>query len=368
MGYREELDTPASVVHLGILRGNIERMAAVAAERGLALRPHVKTHKTAAIAAMQLAAGAVGLTCAKLGEAEALVDAGIEADLLIANQIVGDAKLRRLLALLERTPAPIRVGIDGEVAAAQLDTALAAAGRSVDVLIEVNTGHDRAGTLPGPETIRLAGWLREHAPRLRLAGVFTHEGHAGVALDPTDVAARADAAWRALAAAAAELRVRGFAIEIVSVGSTPALAATRPPAGVSEIRPGTYVFNDASLFRLGRRPRECALRVLATVTSRPAPDRAILDAGSKALAADAARGRPGFGAIVDAPEATIERLNEEHATVRLPEAARSPAVGDRVEIIPNHVCPTVNLADELIVVAGGAVVDVWPVVARGRSR
>jgi D-serine deaminase-like pyridoxal phosphate-dependent protein len=155
---------------------------------------------------------------------------------------------------------------------------------------------------------------------------------------------------------------------VVSVGSTPAAFATTTVEGVTEMRPGTYVFNDNTGFRIGTKPEDCALRILATVTSRPAPDRAVVDAGSKVLTSDPSVGRPGHGYIVEYPDAVIERLSEEHGVVRLPESARGMKVGDKVEIIPNHVCPTVNLQDELYLVRDGELAETWPVIARGKVR
>jgi D-serine deaminase-like pyridoxal phosphate-dependent protein len=366
MGYREELDTPCLVVHQEILEENIRRVAEHAARRGIAVRPHQKTHKTAQIARMQVEAGAIGGTCAKLGEAEALVNAGALDDVLIAYQIVGDRKIARLLALNDR--AHVSVAIDGPEAAQALSEAFERAGKVLDVVIEVNTGLNRAGTLPGQDALRLARTVRE-MPGLRLRGVMTHEGHVARASSGEELDEIALKAGEDLVATANLLRENGISVEVVSVGSTPAAFATTTVEGITEMRPGTYVFNDSSAFRFGRiGPERCALRILATVISRPAPDRAVIDAGSKTLAKDPSPSKPGHGYIVEYPEATIVRLSEEHGVVELPESARGLKVGDRVEVIPNHVCPTVNLQDEMFVVRGDEVVDCWPVIARGKVR
>ncbi|HMM43212.1 MAG TPA: alanine racemase [Thermomicrobiales bacterium] len=366
MGYRDDLDTPALVVHDEILQRNLHRMADYAATKGIALRPHFKTHKTAAVAEQQKALGASGITCAKLGEAEALADAGVYDDFFIANQIVGPHKLKRLVALMDR--AKVRVAVDTADVASGLDGAMAAAGKTLDVVIELNTGQDRAGVKPGAEALALAETIRAEMPHLRVVGLMTHEGHVNNTEGIEGMTDTALAAGHDIIETAELLREHGFDISVVSVGSTPAAFTTTTVEGVSEMRPGTYVFNDRAYLRFGLSPDDCALRILTTVTSRPAPDRAIVDAGSKTLTSDMAKGAEGHGLIVDYPEAVIARISEEHGVVELPESARGLKVGDKVEIIPNHVCPTVNLQDEMYLVRNGEVVETWPVIARGKVR
>jgi D-serine deaminase-like pyridoxal phosphate-dependent protein len=205
-------------------------------------------------------------------------------------------------------------------------------------------------------------------PGLRLVGVMTHEGHAGASA-PVEIEQLATDAGRALVETAQRLRAAGVEIAHVSVGSTPSSWYTPAVPGITEMRPGTYVFHDNNAFRHGRSgPDRCAARVVATVVSRPAPDRAIIDAGSKALALDPSPSHPGHGYIVEHPAGTIARLSEEHGVVLLPDHEPGFAVGDRVEIIPNHVCPAINLTDELTIVRDGRVVATWPVAARGKVR
>jgi D-serine deaminase-like pyridoxal phosphate-dependent protein len=366
MSYRDEIDTPALVVHAEILERNVREMADYARSVGLELRPHFKTHKTAAVARMQKAAGAPGITCAKLGEAEALVDAGVYDDIFIANQIVGPLKSARLVRLMDR--ARVRVAVDTVEVAAGLNQAMAAAGTTLDVVIELNTGQGRAGILPGEETLRLAETIRAEMPNLRIVGVMTHEGHAGATPAPDALRQTAVNAGTDVVATAELLREHGFDISVVSVGSTPAARATTTVEGITEMRPGTYVFNDNTYFRLGVQPDDCACRVLATVTSRPSPERAILDCGSKVLTSDRSIGREGYGYIVEYPEAEIVALSEEHGWVRLPESCRGMKVGEKVEVIPNHICPAVNLQDELYLIRDGELTETWPVIARGKSR
>ncbi|MCX7622246.1 MAG: alanine racemase [Thermomicrobium sp.] len=365
--YRSELDTPCLVVDSALLERNIEEMSAYARARGIALRPHIKTHKTAEIAQLQRRAGAVGFTCAKLGEVEALADAGVLDDVLVAYELVGEQKIRRLLRLVDRLR--ITVAVDSVAVAEPLAWAVAAAGKRLDVVIEIDTGLRRAGVEPGEPALRLAREL-QRMPGLRVRGLMTHEGHAGRATTREEMERLARQAGEAMVATAELLRKHGIPVEVVSVGSTPAAFATTQVAGITEMRPGTYVFYDAAAFRFGRiGPERVALRVLATVISRPAPDRAIIDAGSKTLTTDPPPpDRRGFGYIVEYPHATIVRLNEEHGIVEFPAGTPAPAVGERIEIIPNHVCPVVNLQDELFVVRDGRVVGTWPVVARGKVR
>jgi D-serine deaminase-like pyridoxal phosphate-dependent protein len=360
----ELIDTPALVVDDERLRRNLALMADLARKHGVNLRPHAKTHKSPIIARMQLEQGAVGLTCAKLGEAEVFIREGGVRDILIAYPIVGAAKITRLLALMDE--AHITVVVDSLGAAEALSRAMAEAGRTLDVYLEVNTGMNRAGVAPD-ESVEITCAIAA-LPGLRLTGVMTFEGHAGSS-PPETIADVAAEAGRTIVATAERIRAAGIPIAHVSVGSTPASWYTPATPGVTEMRPGTYVFFDNSIFRHGRiGPEQCAARVVATVVSRQAPDRAVIDAGSKTLALDASRSHAGYGYIVGHPEAIIERLSEEHGMVTLPPGVSGFNVGARVEIIPNHVCPAVNLMDELLIVRGGRVVDRWPVAARGKVR
>lgn len=354
----EPIDTPALVVDLPLLQRNIAEMQALASSLGVNLRPHAKTHKTPIIGRMQLDAGAVGLSCAKLGEAEVFVkESGLD-DVLIAYPIVGAEKIERLLALMELARVTVVV-----------DTLRAAASRSttINAFLEVNTGMNRAGVQAGDDALRLALAISA-LPGLRVTGVMTFEGHAGVSA-PETIARVSAEAGQALVETAELLRAAGIPIAHVSVGSTPAAFFTPAVPGVTEMRPGTYVFHDNNAFRHGRvGPERCAARVLATVVSRASRGRAVVDAGAKALALDPSLSHRGYGYIVGHSEAILDRLSEEHGVVVLPVDEPGFEVGDRVEIIPNHVCPAVNLMDELVIVHEGRVVDRWQVAARGKVR
>lgn len=360
-----EVDTPALVVSEEILHNNISRMAAFAKSVGVNLRPHIKTHKTPQITRLQIAAGAIGITCAKVGEAEVMVhEAGVQ-DVLIAYPTVGASKFERLVALMDK--ARIIQAVDSLAAAQLLSRTMSNFDVHMDVSIEVNTGQNRSGVLYGQETIDLA---REIArlPNLHLVGIMTHEGQANSA-PPDQIEAIATKAGEDMVATAEAIRAEGIELETVSVGSSPAAFHTPKVKGVTEMRPGTYVFNDNSALRYGLfGVEDMAARFVATVASRPSRDRAILDTGAKSLAMDPSKAHPGHGYIVGHPEAIIVKLSEEHGVVELPEGETGFNVGDRVEVIPNHICPTVNLMDELLIARDGHIVDTWKIAARGKVR
>ena len=356
----DALDTPALIVDLDRLEENIARWAAFAREAGVKLRPHGKTHKCVEIARRQLAAGAVGLTLAKIGEAEVMARAGVR-DIFLAYEIIGGAKLPRLIALARELR--VQVGIDSAEGAEPLARAAAAAGTVLDVLLEVNTGLGRCGVLPGEDLLVLARRV-SGMKGLRIAGIFTYRGYR------PDLEAAGREEGEIMVGEAAQLRRAGFAIGEISVGSTPTGRSAGRVAGVTEIRPGTYVFNDATQVRWGSATSdECALAVLARVISRPSKDVAVLDAGSKALTAErgpfSSRGES-HGVIRNYPDCQIDRLWEEHGRVQLTDEARRLQVGDLVEVIPTHVCPTVNLAERLVCTRQGRVVETWAVAARAK--
>ncbi len=360
-----EVETPALIVSEEILHNNISRMAAFAKSVGVNLRPHIKTHKTPQITRLQVAAGAIGVTCAKVGEAEVMVnEAGVQ-DVLIAYPTVGVSKFERLVALMEKSR--IIQAIDSLAAAQSLSKTMANVDVHMDVVIEANTGQNRSGIPYGEATVALARKIAR-LPNLHLVGIMTHEGHANSA-DPTEIEQIATRAGEDMVATAEAIRAKGIELEIVSVGSTPAAFITARVKGITEVRPGTYVFNDNSAFRYGHLGvDDMAARFIATVVSRPAASRAVLDTGSKSLAMDPSKGHRGHGYIVGHPKATIVKLSEEHGVVELPEDEQGFEVGDRVEVIPNHICPTVNLMDEMLIVRDGHVVDSWTISARGKVR
>ena len=359
-----EADTPLLVVSEEILHRNIAEMASFARSVGVGLRPHIKTHKTPQIARLQIAAGAIGITCAKVGEAEVMIDeAGVQ-DVLIAFPTIGEPKYRRIVELMEK--ARIAIAIDSLEAAKSLSASMARHDRTIDVYIEVNTGQNRSGVLVGDESVKFALEVARQS-NIRLVGIMTHEGHVN-SMDLGAIEAAALEAGKRMVETAEAIRGHGIDLPVVSVGSTPAARITPTVPGITESRPGTYVFNDNSLFRFGDQwgVDDCAARFVATVVSRAAADRCVLDTGSKSLALDPSKSRPGHGYIVGHPDVIITKLSEEHGVCELPDGVEGFNVGDRVEVIPNHICPTVNLMDELAIVRNGQIVDHWKIAARGK--
>jgi D-serine deaminase-like pyridoxal phosphate-dependent protein len=359
-------DTPAVVIDLDLVRANVGRAAAIACDAGVALRPHAKTHKLPQIAHMQVEAGAVGIQVAKVGEAEVMVDAGIE-DVLVGYPIVGDRKLARLVDLAGR--ARISVSLDSYEVARGISTAASGAGVEIGVLVELDTGLRRLGALPGAPAAELAERIAG-LPALRFLGVFTHEGHVYGAVGGVAEKERLTReACAQVVATAEEIRARGLPVETVSVGSAGTFRfAVRCP-GVTEVRPGTYVFNDRSqLAQEAATEANVAAFVVSTVVSRPARDRIVIDAGSKVLTSDRmliADPPVSFGAVMEHGDWQVARLSEEHGVIEIPESA-AVGVGERLLIMPNHICPVINLANELTVIQEGAPIVRWPVASRGR--
>jgi D-serine deaminase-like pyridoxal phosphate-dependent protein len=357
---KDDLATPALVVDKDVLSGNIVRMSEIAKSADVKLRPHIKTHKTPAIAKMQLESGAVGITCAKVSEAEVMQAAGIK-DILIAYPVVGDEQVYRALSLA--TKAHITMAFDSAYGAQKINHAANRFQVVVPLYMIVNTGLDRDGVLPGPDALELARQIK-HLEHVVLKGIMTHEGHVYHAKDLQELTQVAKNAGLAMVQTRDLLVEHGFPIDEVSMGSTPVCRAGITVAGVTEWRPGTYVFNDEHEVMMGVARAECALSVVATVVSHPAKNRFILDAGSKVLTTDRSMTK-GYGYIKEVPDAVIVRLSEEHAVVEaVPEGVLR--IGDRVEIIPNHVCPVVNLADALYMTQGDEIKEVSTVTARGK--
>jgi D-serine deaminase-like pyridoxal phosphate-dependent protein len=358
-----DLSTPAVVVDLDVLERNVSRMAARAREAGVRLRPHAKTHKCPEIGRLQRDAGAWGLSLAKVGEAEVFVDAGFD-DVFLAYPVVGADKARRLLELGDR--ARLAVGVDSLEGAQTLAATFREAGRTLDMMLKVDVGYGRVGVTP-ERAVEVARRVAE-LPGLRLRGVFTHAGHGYLATDKAAVDEIARLEGERLCGAAAALRAAGLGVDEVSVGSTPTAALAMRVPGVTECRPGNYVFHDASQVALGTcGVEDCALTVVATVVSVPAPDRAVVDAGSKTLSSDPLRPRPGGHGQILGRQSRIEKLSEEHGVVAVA-PGESLKVGERVRILPNHACVVANLHDRLIGVSGDRVETVLEVAARGRVR
>lgn len=348
-----EYGTPCAVIDMDRVERNIARIQKACDDAGVANRPHIKTHKNPTIAKMQVAAGAKGITCQKLGEAEIMANAGID-DILISYNLLGEEKMARLGAL--QAKANMTVAADNSTVVAGLPKAAAASGRPLSVVVECDTGRKRAGVETPAEAVALA---REIAASKGLE-------FAGFMMYPTETG-WADA-QKFYDEALAGVRAHGLDAKIVSTGGTPNLKNLGKLKGGTEHRFGTYIYNDRMQVAAGVAGwDDCALHIYSTVVSRAAPERGILDAGSKTLTTDTG-GLDGHGLILEHPEAKIAKFAEEHGFLDLSRSNTRPNVGDVVRIVPNHVCVVVNMMDEVVMVRGDEIIGTLPVAARGKLR
>ncbi|HEX4635250.1 MAG TPA: DSD1 family PLP-dependent enzyme [Rhizomicrobium sp.] len=356
---KSTLDTPALLVDLDVMESNIVHIAQLCRAHGVQWRPHFKGHKTLEIAQMQISAGAIGVTCAKLGEAEILAANGI-LDILIANQIVGVPKVRRLIRLLES--ADVIVSVDSRENVRELADAAHQAGKQLGVVIEVDLGFCRAGVGPGAPVLALADEIAAHSS-LRLAGVMGWEAQTTAIADAVEKEKAVAAAISLLTQSADLCRKAGHDIRIVSCGGTGTLLYCIKQPGVTEVQVGGGVMNDAHYRWDYNIDLPFALTVLATVTSRPTPTRVILDAGRKSMSVDTALPR-----VLDVPAVRELRLTAEHAKLELESPSDWPRVGDRVEFIPGYTDTTVHLHEEMVVLRNGRIEAVWKVAGRGKIK
>ncbi len=351
---RLDIPTPALLVDVAALDRNISRMARFFATLPCKVRPHFKAHKTPAIARRQLAAGScTGLTCATVAEAE--VVARFCLDVLVANEVVDGDKCARLAKLA--SAVRLTVAVDSEAGLLQLARAAAAAGVTIGVLVDVNVGQERCGVLPGQPALTLAR-LVAGAPGLTLRGLMGYEGHLQPMRDRAEREARARAAMALLVDSAELLRQHGLPCEVVSAGGTGTFDISGQVAGVTEIQAGSYALMDSDYGAL-EMPFEYACSILGTVVSRPAADRCVADCGHKAMTKD-----HGLPTVKDLPGATVVSLNDEHATITL-HGDSAVEIGDRLELRPSHIDPTMNLHDVCYAMDGDRVIDVWPIEGRG---
>ena len=346
-----EFGTPAVVIDLDRVERNIARVQAACAAAGVANRPHIKTHKSPVIAKMQKEAGASGITCQKIGEAEVMAEAGLD-DILISYNLLGEDKMGRLARVMER--ATVTVAADNPTVVAGLPRAAELSGRTLNVVVECDTGRKRAGVETPAEAVALAKDIASR-PGLSFAGFMLYP--------PEDAM---EATQKFLDEATAGVRQAGLEPRMVSTGGTPNVANLGRIKGTTEHRAGTYVFNDRMMLACGAAAMDdLALHVVATIVSRAGPERGIVDAGSKTLTSDTG-GLEGHGLILEHPEAKIAKFAEEHGFLDLAKCNDRPKVGDVVRIVPNHVCVVVNMVDRLVATRGDEIVGEIPVAARGR--
>jgi len=348
-----ELDTPAVIIDLDKVERNIRRAQELLARHGVANRPHIKTHKIPALASMQMAAGAVGITCQKLGEAEVMADAGVADDILLTYNVLGDAKTERLAALIKRLKR-MAVVLDNETVAKGLSEAGRRHGVDVRFLIECDTGFGRNGVQSPQDALDLAR-AATRMPHLQFEGLMTF---------PTAKPEQRQWLERALQL----LQGAGIQVPVVSGGGSPSLKDVGDFPMLTEYRAGTYIYNDVMQVTAGAATwDDCAMTVRTTVVSRPTDGRAILDAGSKVMTYEQYYAK-GFGRILEYPDAEIAGFSEEHGMVDLRGCASKPRIGEVVSVVPNHCCVVTNMMDEVHAVRGGKVEAVWPVAARGKVR
>ena len=356
----DEVDTPALVLDLDVLGRNLLRMAEAVKGSGVRLRPHAKSHKCAEIARAQIAAGAVGVCCQKVSEAEALVAGGV-ADVLVTNEIVGRRKTARLARLAREAKVAVLADDAGNVA--DLDAAARAEGVRLDVLVEVNVGADRCGIAPGESALALARGIAA-CRNLRFAGLHAYHGSVQHVRDPGERRAAIAAASEKARLTKTLIENAGIACETVTGAGTGTFLLESASRVYNEIQPGSYVFMDAdynrNLWEEGWPRFEQSLFVLATVMSAPSPGHAVLDAGLKASSVDS-----GLPQVHERPGVEYVRASDEHGVLRVAASARAPKLGEKLLLVPGHCDPTVNLYDQFVCVRKGKVEALWPVTARG---
>ena len=350
--------TPALVIDEPTMDSNLRRMSESMATRPAGLCPHFKTHKCIEIARRQLELGAVGITCAKLGEAEVLVEAGID-NILIANEVVTPAKLRHLAELASQSR--LIVAVDNLANVRALSDATRRAGSTLQILVEVDVGLHRCG-VSSPEAALDLATLIDKMPGLELVGVMGYEGQTVFEVDDDKRRRNVTHSMQRLVAVADHLRQYDLAVDIVSAGGTGTFDMTGSYPGVTEIQAGSYPFMDTKYSRLDL-PFQVALTLLTTVISLPEPGRAVVDAGMKSLSTD-----NGLPQVVSPSGVRLLALHEEHGILEVTAPDQQLGIGTIVEIAPSHVCTTVNLHDEYIVVSEDTVKDVWSIVGRGKSK
>ena len=357
-----DLDTPALVIDLDVMERNLRRMAEYASRHELRLRPHTKTHKIPALSRKQIDLGAAGLTVAKVGEAEVMAVAK-PPNFLVAYPVIGRRKLERLMAVARDVPTT--VALDSMFVAQQLSDAAREGGVEVGVLAEVDVGLGRVGVSPA-EIVQLAKDT-SRLPSLRLDGIAFYPGHIK-SLDEDGLKA-IEALSDLLGRIVTDLKAAGLTPRIVSGGSTPTMWHSHKIEELNEIRPGTYLFNDRNTILSGACSlQDCAAYILATVVSTAKQGQMIIDGGSKTFSSDRASNPSdvGFGHLIEAPQAVFTKMNEEHGYVDIRKVDRGFKVGDRVRMIPNHICVAMNLHERVYGIRGGVVEQIWAVEARGK--
>jgi len=362
------IDTPALLIDRDIMMENLVYMQNKANQYNVNLRPHVKTHRMPELAKLQVRQGACGITVAKVGEAEVMADHGLD-NIFIANEIVGISKLERIRELHRKIN--IRTGVDSTFQIDQLESVFHDEEKGIEVLIEVEVGENRSGVITDEQLIALAKYIQSKK-KVVLKGVFSHEGHSYKAKDvETCIAVALESQERTLRAANI-LRELGVDVDTVSIGATPSLLNAAISKGITEIRPGTYILMDVGQAGAIQDYSRCAATVLTTVISKPTEERVVLDAGAKALTSQNRAGgicaTPGYGVLKQATDLRLSGVFDEHGLIYDKTFRDQVAIGDKIEVIPNHICPTCNLYDKAYLVSNGELVKEIAILCRGKSQ
>lgn len=364
----EFIDTPALLIDRNIMQDNLLGMQNKANQYNVHLRPHTKTHRMPELAKRQMQAGAVGITVAKVGEAEVMAAHGLT-DIFIANEIVGISKLERIRALAEKIT--IRLGVDNPCQVDQLAQVFNTSSKAIEVLIELEVGENRSGVINDEQLLDLASYIYKQE-KVVLKGIFSHEGHTYKAQNQADCHKKAIESQEKTLRAANLIRQQGIPLDIVSIGATPSLMHSEIIEGITEIRPGTYILMDAGQANAIQDFSRCAATILVTIISKPTEERVVFDAGAKTLIT---QNRPagmcateGFGLVKNSQNVRVASLFDEHGVISNKQFRKDIQVGDKVEIIPNHICPTCNLYEKAYLVEAGKVVEEIPILCRGKSQ
>lgn len=354
--------TPALVIDLATVKRNLARLAQYGQKHGIAIRPHTKTHKSVAMGTLQVEYGSTGLTVAKVGEAAIMREAC--SDLLIAYPIIDVPRISRLVELGRKTT--VRVAVDSHEAAAAIADAASTAGVTVGILVDQDVGFHRTGLQTSSQTLELAQMV-DRSAGLRLDGLFTYPGH--VWKPPAEQVSELSHIDELINNSKALWAESGLQMQIVSGGSTPTAYQSHHITSVTEIRPGTYIYNDMNTARAGFcELADCAARIVCTIVSTAVPGKAVIDAGTKTLTSDRNVLHPdsGYGHVIEYPQAKIIRCSEEHGELDITQCDRAPRLGERVTVVPNHICPCVNLQGQMFVHTESGKLECWPVNARGK--
>lgn len=364
----EFIDTPALLIDRDLMMENLRFMQDKANKYGVNLRPHTKTHKMPELAKLQVEIGAYGITVAKIGEAEVMAENGLS-NIFVANEIVGISKLERVKALNRKIE--IRIGVDSEYQIDQLEEVFKEEEKGIEVLIEVEVGENRSGVITDDQLMNLAKYIK-NTKKVSLKGVFSHEGHSYKAKDVDSCVQAAIESQKRTVRAGTMLKELGIEIDTISIGATPSMMHAEIIEGVTEIRPGTYIFMDVGQGSAISDFTRCAATVLTTVISKPTDERVVLDAGAKSLTsqnrAEGICSTYGYGLVKNSNNVRLSGVFDEHGLIYSKEFRDFINIGDKIEVVPNHICPACNLYDKAYLVSNGELIREIPILCKGKTQ